>query len=67
MIAILKRILLLLETYLAQQQAERLQLQMAADKERWLDCQTVKLMLRKSDRILFNSVQNGKLVSRSKN
>ncbi|TCC97198.1 hypothetical protein FBD94_16795 [Pedobacter hiemivivus] len=64
MIAILKRILLLLETYAEERRAERLQMQIAADKERWLDCQTVKLMLRKGDRTLFNYVKNGKLVSK---
>lgn len=62
MLAILKRILALLEIYFEERRAEQLQLKLAANKENWLDCQTVKLMLRKGDRTLFNYVQNGKLI-----
>lgn len=62
MLAILKRILALLEIYFEERRAEQRQLTLAASKENWLDCQTVKLMLRKGDRTLFNYVQNGKLI-----
>lgn len=64
MIAILKRILALLEIYIEERKAEKMQTILAASKENWLDCQTVKLMLRKGDRTLFNYVQNGKLTCR---
>ncbi|MBB5438561.1 hypothetical protein HDC92_002237 [Pedobacter sp. AK017] len=62
MLAILKRILALLEIYFEERRAEQQQLKMAALEDNWLDCQTVKLMLRKGDRTLFNYVQNGKLI-----
>ena len=64
MTAILKRIHFLLETYVEEQRAARLQMYEAANKEKWLDSQTVKLMLRKGDRTLFNYVQSGKLTSK---
>jgi hypothetical protein len=62
MIAILKRILALLEIYFEERRAEQLQASLLANKDSWLDCQTVKLMLRKGDRTLFNYVQRGKLI-----
>jgi hypothetical protein len=64
MIAILKRILALLEIYFEEHRATQLQASLMAKKDNWLDCQTVKLMLRKGDRTLFNYVQNGKLISK---
>lgn len=64
MLAILKKILRLLEMYLEEQRAAQLLIRQNAMKENWLDCQTVKLMLRKGDRTLFNYVQRGKLVSK---
>lgn len=62
MLAILKRILFLLEAYFEAQRTEQLRLQLMANKETWLDSQTVKHMLRKGDRTLFNYVQTGKLI-----
>ncbi|MNK94130.1 hypothetical protein D3C87_1143220 [compost metagenome] len=64
MTIILKRIEFMLQTYFEEQRAARLQMYEAANKEKWLDSQTVKLMLRKGDRTLFNYVQSGKLISK---
>jgi len=64
MIAILKRILLLLETYFEEQRVEQRLMKEASTRDNWLDCHTAKMMLRKGDRTLFNYVQAGKLISK---
>ena len=62
MLIILKAILLLLEKYFNDRRKELLEIKQAAEKDQWLCTHTVTLMLRKSERTLFNYVRTEKLI-----
>jgi len=62
MLNILKQILALLQLYFEERRREQLALRLAQQQDVWLDAGTVKQILRVGDRMLYNYVQQGKLI-----
>jgi len=65
-IDILLRILDLLELFYQEYQQVRSERILAAQQEVWLDAYTTRMMLRVTERTLYNYVQQGKLVARKR-